>query len=298
MIDPGLHARVVLVTGGNSGIGAAIVRRFASQGAHCIVHYLDTRVEGDLIPEATFLHEVSGKAAADRLIDEIEGRGGRGVAAAADLANPSAPERLFEDAERMFGPIDILVNNAAHCEMPDTIEQVRPGTLDRHFAVNVRAAVLLMRELIVRHRNRGRTFGRIINITTDAARAFATQIAYGASKYALEGFTRSVAMEAGCLGITVNAIAPGPIQTGWITPELEARVLSAIPLGRLGTPEDIADAAVFLASEQARWITGQVIYKWQAATLSEKQFIPHVRRVACRAPRICRNGGNSCRRCG
>jgi 3-oxoacyl-[acyl-carrier protein] reductase len=99
----------------------------------------------------------------------------------------------------------------------------------------------------------------LINITTDAARAFATQIAYGASKYALEGFTRSIAIEAGNLKITVNAIAPGPIQTGWITPELQARVLPAVPLGRVGPPEDVADAVVFLASKQARWITGHVI---------------------------------------
>jgi 3-oxoacyl-[acyl-carrier protein] reductase len=257
LIDPDLSAKVVLVTGGNTGIGAEIVRRFASQGAYCIVHYLARA--SFVPPDATPLVEAPGAGAAQQLVDEIQANGERALAVAADLGDPSSPQQLFDSAERGFGGIDVLVNNAAHCEVPDSIEQVRPGTIDRHFYVNVRAAVLLMHEFIVRCRRRGATFGSIVNISTDAARAFPTQIAYGASKYALEGFTRSVAVEAGPLGITVNVVAPGPIQTGWITPELEAQVLPHIPLGRLGTPADIADAVVFLASKQARWITGQVI---------------------------------------
>jgi 3-oxoacyl-[acyl-carrier protein] reductase len=106
-----------------------------------------------------------------------------------------------------------------------------------------------MTEFIRRFRAHGLATGRIINISTDWARAFAGEIAYGASKAALEAFTRSVAVEAGGYGITVNAIAAGPVQTGYITPELEARVLPGIP--RIGTPDDIAAAVVFLASAQA-----------------------------------------------
>jgi 3-oxoacyl-[acyl-carrier protein] reductase len=151
------------------------------------------------------------------------------------------------------------VNNAAHCESPDDFLTATAGGLDRHFAVNAQAPALLMREFARRHSERGAFTGSVINVSTDAARAFATQIGYGASKAALEALTRSAAIELGPLGITVNAVAPGPVETGWITPELEERVRPAIPLRRLGTPSDIADAIIFLASQQARWITGQVI---------------------------------------
>jgi 3-oxoacyl-[acyl-carrier protein] reductase len=95
-----------------------------------------------------------------------------------------------------------------------------------------------------------------VNVSTDAARAFAWQIGYGASKAALEALTRSAALDLGPLGITVNAVAPGPVQTGYITPEIERRLLPEIPLRRVGSPEDVADVVVFLASVQARWITG------------------------------------------
>jgi 3-oxoacyl-[acyl-carrier protein] reductase len=258
MIDPGLSSQVVLITGANSGIGAATARAFAAQGAVVVLHYLEeSAARADASVEIQ--HEVPGRAAAELLASDLENQGCRVVLVSCDLSDVTAIPPLFDEAEATAGPVTVLVNNAAHCEAPDTITQISAGSIDRHFAVNTRAPALLMREYVKRYQARGATSGSIINISTDAARAFATQIAYGASKAALEAFTRSIAVEVGPLGITVNAIAPGPVQTGWVTPELEEQVLLWIPLRRVGKPEDVADAVAFLASAQARWITGQVV---------------------------------------
>jgi 3-oxoacyl-[acyl-carrier protein] reductase len=258
VIDPGLAGKVVLITGANSGIGAATARAFASQGAVVVLHYLhEAAASPD--PGVEIRHEAPGHSAALALARELEARGTRAVPVAGDLSDPGSIPRLLDEAEVGAGPIAVLVNNAAHCEGPDTITQISAGGIDRHLAVNTRAPVLLMQEYVRRYRARGGTSGRIVNISTDAARAFATQIGYGASKAALEALTRSIAVEVGPLGITVNAVAPGPVQTGWITPELEEQLLPWIPLRRVGRPEDVADAVVFLASMQAQWITGQVL---------------------------------------
>jgi 3-oxoacyl-[acyl-carrier protein] reductase len=258
MIDPGLAGRTALVTGAGTGIGAAVARALARQGATVVLHYLDGQQRAPREP-VRLEHALTTGSQVAVLAREIEDAGGRCFPLAADLADPAAIARLFSAAEAEAGPVDVLVNNAAHCESPDTILELTPGTVDRHFAVNTRAPVLLVQELARALRRRGGQGGRVVNVSTDAARAFAGQIAYGASKAALEAFTRSMAVELGPSGITVNAVAPGPVQTGWITREIEERVVPFIPLGRVGSPEEVADAIVFLVSEQARWITGQVI---------------------------------------
>ncbi len=151
------------------------------------------------------------------------------------------------------------MNNAAHCEDPDTIFSASEGVFDRTFGVNARGTLLLIAEYVRRYRRDQRAWGRIISLSTDAAQSFAGQINYGASKATVEAFTRSIAREVGPLGITVNAVAPGPVQAGYITPQFEEELLPDIPLRRLGKPQDIADCILFLASKRASWITGQVI---------------------------------------
>ena len=269
MINTGLKDKVALVTGANHGIGAATARALAAEGARVFITYLrlspqDHGVSAQEARQATtpglpFYYALQTHSAAE-VVQAIRDRGGQAEAWEADLSDPSTIPQLFDRAEAAFGPVNVLVNNAAHCEVgSDTVFLTSAGSIDRHFAVNTRAVVLAMAEFVRRYEQRGGRYGRIINLSTDAAQAFAGQIAYGASKAATEAFTRSVAIEVGPLGITVNTVAPGPVQTGYITAEFERELIPSIPLGRLGRPEDIADAIIFLASEQARWLTGQVI---------------------------------------
>lgn len=140
------------------------------------------------------------------------------------------------------------------------VRMITPESHDRHFAVNSRAVALMMAEYARRHVERNQRWGRIINVSTDGAPGFRGQVSYGASKAALESYSRAAARELAQYGITVNIVSPGPIHTGWITPEIEKREILRIPLGRIGQPEDVADAIVFLASEQARWLTGQTLF--------------------------------------
>ena len=131
---------------------------------------------------------------------------------------------------------------------------------DRHFAINSRAPAILMAKFAQQIIERQTNWGRIINISADCAWGCPKEISYRASKYALESYSRSAASELGQYGITVNVVSPGPVQSGYITPEMEETLIPDIPLQRVGLPEDIANAVVFFASEQAGWITGQILF--------------------------------------
>lgn len=137
---------------------------------------------------------------------------------------------------------------------------INASLIDSHFAVNVRAAALLIAEFARRHVARAATWGRIISITTGGAQCFPGEVSYGASKNALESYTRAAGRELAKFGVTANLIVPGATQTGWITADLEKIILPDVPAGRIGQPEDIADAIVMVASEQGRWINCATIF--------------------------------------
>lgn len=295
MIDPQLQNKVALITGANNpyGIGAAVAQTLAAQGAHIFLHGYRGAWKGgrqeqteQSLPEGSADGLAPGEAFYNRqgrrplkeVLETIRAAGGVAKGVEGDLSQPGLARTLFDEAEQGLGPVQIVVNNAAYWEadsfVPGEEEMVnkavelwteRPqsfeaGTFDRIFAVNVRAAGLMMAEFARRHVARGADWGRIINISTAGSYSFPSEVSYGASKLALEGYTRSAAVELGRFGITANSILPGPVQSGWITPELEEAILPTIPAGRLGTPQDIANAVLFLASAQADWVSGQTIY--------------------------------------
>ncbi|WP_119065664.1 SDR family NAD(P)-dependent oxidoreductase [Aggregatilinea lenta] len=282
-IDPGLKGRVVLITGANQGIGAATAKAFAALGAHVFVHYFrllgDPAASGDTSMPGAARHAADREQGADAVLDAIRAYGVQAAAAEADLSDPASIPALFERVEAGLGPVEILVNNSASWQadtfVPSGAAQfntlpelwsdhvtgtLTPASIDAHFAVNSRALALMMAEFARRHRARGATWGRIINLSTGGAYVFPGEVSYGASKAALEAYSRSAAKELGQFGITVNVVSPGPTQTGWITPALEETLLPSIPMGRIGQPEDIASAIVFFASEQAGYITGQLLH--------------------------------------
>jgi 3-oxoacyl-[acyl-carrier protein] reductase len=270
MIDPGLEGRVVLITGANNpfGIGAGTARAFAVQRARVFLTYLRESPQTYGISEeeaakATTPSKAFGRyqtsQSADRVVRELRESGAEVEAMELDLAQADRIPGLFDAAERAFGQVDVLVNNATHGMHPDNVLDTTAERIDRHFAVNTRAVVLMMQEFGIRHIRAKRTWGRIINISTDSY-IHLGNTTYGASKHAMESYTRAAAHELGPYGVTVNIVSPGPVQTGYYDEAVVTREERMIPLGRIGRPEDIANAIVFFASDQAAWITGQRLY--------------------------------------
>ena len=253
---------VAIITGANNpwGIGATTALAFAREGAKVVLVYkkVDRPFDASRMDRNGVDRYYGANAGnADAVEGKLRELGADYIVLERDISNEEAVKEIYSAVLDKYGRVDILFNNAATDDETgcDTIETITQNVIDDTFAVNVRGSILMTREFI-KHRG---DYGRIINISTDAAQTFAGQITYGASKATLEALTRSIALEVAQYGITVNCVSPGPTQTGWIDEDFEKVVVPLIPMGELIQPEDIAETVLFLASRQARMITGQVI---------------------------------------
>ena len=246
-----LRGRVALVTGvgRQRGIGSAVCRALATRGADVVYSYWSVYDR-----EAPWASEEDEPRS---LLGELRAAGVRAEGMEVDLSLPDCARRLLDGAEEALGRPSILVNVAAHSTRHG-FEELDAETLDAHYAVNVRAMALLSVEFARRYP--GGPGGRIINFSSGQSLGpMPGELAYVATKGATEAFTRTLAAEVGHKGITVNAVNPGPTDTGWISEELAQELLPKFPLGRIGQPEDAARLVAFLASDEAAWITGQII---------------------------------------
>jgi 3-oxoacyl-[acyl-carrier protein] reductase len=237
-----LTGKVAVVTGASKGIGAAIAKSLAAEGAAVVVNY------------------ASSKGGADKVVAGITGAGGRAVAVQADLANPADIERLFGETKQAFGRLDILVNNAGIYQFAP-LEEVTVELFQKQFGLNVLGLLLASQAAVKLINSAG---GSIINISSVVSTlGFPNASVYSGTKGAVDSITRSLAKELGPRGIRVNAINPGMVETegthsaGIAESEMRKQVEAQTPLGRIGRPQDIAGAAVFLASADAAWITGE-----------------------------------------
>lgn len=239
-----LSGKVAVVTGASKGIGAGIAKQFAAEGASVIVNY------------------ASSKADADKVVDEITKKGGNAVAVQGNVAKKAEVERLFAASKKAFGKLDILVNNAGVYEFKP-LEEVTEKQFHWHFDTNVLGILLVTQEAL---KYFGADGGSIINISSLASSLTPpTAVVYNATKGAVDAITRTLAKELGARNIRVNSINPGMVITdgvlaaGFDQSDFRKTLESQTPLGRIGQTGDIAPAAVFFASDDSKWITGETL---------------------------------------
>jgi len=239
-----LKGKVAIVTGASKGIGAGIAKGMAEAGAAVVVNY------------------ASSKEGADRVVSEITGKGGKAIAIQGDVSKLADVKRLFAEAKRAFGAPDVLVNNAGIFAF-DPLEAVTEDEFHREFNTNVLGPILTIQEAL---KHFGPEGGSVINISSVVSTAAVpNSVVYSATKGAVDSIARVLGTELAARKIRVNTIAPGGVETegshslGMIGSDFEKQIVADTPMGRLGQPEDIARVAVFLASDNARWLTGERI---------------------------------------
>lgn len=239
-----LTGKVAVVTGASKGIGAGIAKHLGAAGAAVVVNYASSR-EG-----------------AERVVAAITGAGGRAIAVQADVSKAADVQRLFAETRRAFGALDVLVNNAGVFQF-DPLESVTEAEFHRQFDTNVLGLILCTQEAVKHFGPRG---GSVINVSSVASfNPVPASVIYSATKSAVDSVTRTLARELGARGIRVNAINPGAVETegvhriGMIGSDLQKDIEARTPLGRIGQPEDIAPIALFLASEDSAWMTGELL---------------------------------------
>ncbi len=239
-----LENKIAIVTGASKGIGASIAKHFAAEGAKVVVNYS------------------SSKEGADKVVKEITDNGGKAIAVQGNVAEEADVTRLFEETAAAFGTLDILVNNAGVYQFAP-IEAVSEESFHWHFNTNVLGPVLATREAVKLFGEKG---GNIINISSAVSNVpVAMASVYSATKAALDAVTVSLSKEFGGKNIRINSILPGGVETegthsaGILDSDFAAQMINNTPLGRIGQPEDIAKVAVFLASDDAAWITGEKV---------------------------------------
>jgi len=240
-----LKDKVAIVTGASKGIGASIAKHFATKGAKVVVNY------------------ASSKEAADKVVQNIIENGGKAIAVQADISKEADVIRLFEETEKAFGTLNILVNNAV-AQGYAPIEQITAADFHQSYSVNVLGPILTIQSALKLFGDKG---GSIINISSGASKyPLPNASLYSSTKAALDAFTIALSKELGSKNVRINSILPGATETEGATSagvtkgsDYEKMFIANTPLGRRGQPEDIAKVAVFLASDDAAWITGEQI---------------------------------------